>query len=281
MPNDEFSRFQQAISQRRLEAYRKRPSDTNIELLSTYLWNIALSEALYPVLHNFEIALRNSFHDAISRSFNENWLCEADATILSSREVDTVNSTIKKLHEKGKRISTNKLISELTLGFWVSLTYSNYEDMCRKLFKDKDFLPYLPKNLRTTDTISKQFTSVNKLRNKIFHHNPIWNHHSPIWKCGLEGEWDKILEAIEWISPMLYEHTKHISRFPDIHDEGYTIYRELLKKTMPDIIDSSTSDQSPSKPSNQTKSSPSPPRLRTPGQPLQRPQRKTDLTGSS
>ena len=296
MQNDEFFRFVQTISQERLKAYSRNRSDKYIDVLSTYLWNIALSEALYPALHNFEIALRNSFHEAISRAYdNKDWLYEVNKIticektdegkvlyvwnreldkkipyigILHSGEMGEIHKIIAKSREEERPVSTYNLISRLHLGFWVSLTRHNYEEMCRKLFKDTDlFFPHLPKSLRTRQNLSSQFTSANKLRNKIFHHNPIWNHYDKTLKCDLKGEWDKILEAIEWISPMLCENTKRISRFPDIYDggKGHTIYRELLQETMPDIIE---------RPFN-------PPRLRDSCPPLPKPQRKNDLTGSS
>jgi hypothetical protein len=231
LPNYEFLRFQQAISSTRLEAYRRLPSDKNVDLLSTYLWNIALSEALYPVLHNFEISLRNSFHQAISRSFYENWLYKMDSKILHTQEVRVINSAIESLGKKGQTSSTGNLISELNLGFWVSLSYSRYEGKDKlypKLFKDKEFLPHLPTSRRTRKTLSGQFTSIRKLRNQIFHHDPVWN------ESNLKRQYNQTLEAIQWISPILYETTKNLSRFPDVYAQGHTAYVKFLEKIMLD-----------------------------------------------
>lgn len=229
LPNYEFLRFQQAISPKRLETYRNSLSDRNSDLLSTYLWNISLSEALYPVLHNFEIALRNSLYQAISRSFYEDWLCRVDSEILHDNEVKAVRSAIKSLCEKGRSISTGNLVSELNLGFWVSLSYSKYEARDRlypRLFKDKEFLPHIPKSRRTRRTLSEQFTLIKKLRNRVFHHDPIWN------ESNLRRTYDNTLEVIQWISPMLYETTKNLSRFPDVYVQGRTIYTEIVEKTI-------------------------------------------------
>jgi len=228
LPNYEFLRFQQAISPKRLEAYRNLPSDSNLDLLSTYLWNIALSEALYPVLHNFEIALRNSFHQAISRSFYEDWLGTIDSKILHPEEVKFVKSATESLGKKGQSISTGNLISELNLGFWVSLSYVRYEGKNKlypRLFKDKEFLPHLPTILRTRRTLSDRFTSIRKLRNQVFHHDPIWD------KSNLKQAHDNVLEVIQWISPMLYEATKNLSRFPDVYAQRST-HRNILEKVM-------------------------------------------------
>lgn len=230
LPNYEFLRFRQAISPRRLETYRNLQSDKDLDLLSTYLWNIALSEALYPVLHNFEIALRNSFHQAISRAFYEDWLDKLDSKILNYREVENVKYALESLKKKEQSTTTGNLISELNLGFWVSLSYASYEDKDKlypRLFQDKEFLPHLPKSRRTRKTLSAQFTSAQKLRNKIFHHEPIWN------KSNLKQEFDSTLEIIQWISPMLCETTKNMSRFLDIFAQGRNTYRNILEKNIP------------------------------------------------
>ena len=177
LPNTEFLRFQKAVSHERLKSHQRHSLETNTELLSTYMWNIALSEAIYPVLHNFEIAVRNSFYDAISRSFHENWLHEIDAEILLEKEVGIVKNAISSLNKNGKSISKDNLISELNLDFWISLSYSKYErphKLYPKLFRDKDFFPNLPKTNRTRRTLSDRLTLIVKLRNQVFHHNPIW-----------------------------------------------------------------------------------------------------------
>lgn len=57
----------------RLEAYRPVGA-SDLEMMVNYLWNIELSEALYPCLQSFEVALRNSIHASLSDHFqNEFW----------------------------------------------------------------------------------------------------------------------------------------------------------------------------------------------------------------
>lgn len=232
LPNYEFLRFKKAISIKRLNAYKKHTSDDDLDLLSTYLWNIALSEALYPVLHNFEVALRNSFHHTIARSFGEDWLYKEDSKLLNIKEKETVKCAIENLKKKGQNISSDNLISELSLGFWVNLSFAEYEGKDKlypKLFKDKEFLPHLPTTKRTRKTLSSQLNSIRKLRNRIFHHKPIWNERN----LNLKQEYNNTLEVIQWISPILYEMTKTTSRFPEIYLQERTTYSKILEKVIP------------------------------------------------
>jgi Abi-like protein len=227
LPNSEFLRFQQAISQKRLKAHEIHPTETNTDLLSTYLWNIALSEAIYPVLHNFEIAVRNNFYNAISRSFHEDWLHKVDSEILSEKEVDIIKAAIENLKKNDKNISKDNLISELNLGFWIALSYSKYErpnKLYPKLFRDSEFFPHLPKASRTRSTLSDRLTSIVKLRNRIFHHNLICKDKD------LEEKHNGALEVIQWISPMLYEMTKISSRFPEVYSQGRIDAKEAAQR---------------------------------------------------
>lgn len=225
-PNAELIRFQTAISRERLRAHERRSTDNEVDILSTYLWNIALSEAIYPVLHNFELAIRNSFHDAISRSFHKDWLLEVDLSILNEREAKTIETSILKLRKNGKDVSKDNLVSELTLGFWTSLTHRHHErpqNLYPKLFRDPEFLPHIPKKIRTRSTLSDRLTSIGKLRNKIFHHNPIWKDKD------LDRKHNEALEVIHWISPMLYEITKTSSRFSEVYSEGWNEANKTAK----------------------------------------------------
>lgn len=226
-PRYEFERFQKAISTERLESYRKRSSSTEIDLLSTHFWNIDLCESLYPAFHNFEIAWRNSIYQAISRLFNPDWLKRADSQILYDDEIELVDAAISKLSREGRSLSTGSIISELHLGFWVSLSYAKHEDLYRRLFKDKDFLPYLPRQKRKRKTLSNAFNSIRKKRNRVFHHKPIWN------KPHLKKEYyDCVIETIQWMSPIFYEITKNFSRFPEVYSQGRTAYTKSIEDTM-------------------------------------------------
>ena len=64
-PGQVFQRFEQLVSRTRLRPYR-RATPGHEEAVALYLWNVALSEALYPALSFFEIGFRNALHEALS-----------------------------------------------------------------------------------------------------------------------------------------------------------------------------------------------------------------------
>jgi len=205
--------LEKTMSRARLESYRNNNSESYSELIAKHFLNIALSEALYPVLHSFEIAMRNSFYLAIAKISEADWLKNVDLNMLCPLEAQVVNNKKIDLQKKTSLLSNGDLIANLGLGFWTSLTYSRYENenkLYPKLFKDREFFPNLPKQYRTRRKLSQRFSSIHKLRNQISHHECILNRYR------LKSEYDDILEALNWINPLLCETTKSISRFPDV-----------------------------------------------------------------
>jgi hypothetical protein len=54
------------LSADRLDAYHQPGDSDGLDAAARYLWNVALSEALYPALAALEVGLRNNFHDELA-----------------------------------------------------------------------------------------------------------------------------------------------------------------------------------------------------------------------
>ena len=128
---------------------------------------------------------------------------------------------------------TDDIISSLGLGFWTHLSYVKYENnkyenkfkLYPILFTDSNFMPELSKNRRNRKALSDKFGKIHKLRNKIFHHEPIWDYPN------LKQEHDDIIEAIRWISPLLSEITRFSSHFLEAWNNEI-FYTEIVKKQL-------------------------------------------------
>lgn len=226
--------LRRAISHKRLIKYRLSETDREADLLSRYFWNIALSECFYPVLHNYEVALRNHFYQLIANVYGDDWLININIrqNILCIGEEAKVKREIENLKQQRRnkpyRLITDDIISSLGLGFWTNLSYAKYEDKSRLypiLFTDFDFMPKLSRNIRKRKTLSTRFGKIHKLRNTIFHHEPIWDYPN------LKQEHDDILESIRWISPLLSEITRFSSHFLEAWNNEL-FYAEMVKKQL-------------------------------------------------
>ncbi|MDQ3655376.1 MAG: Abi family protein [Chloroflexota bacterium] len=162
------------ISATRLGAYRSQ-GGSDLEMVVNYLWNMELSEALYPCLQTFEIALRNSIHSAFSEHYitelwfdRHNLLEWQKKTLQEARDQLT---TYQKPHEAGR------IVAELPFGFWSSMFNRPYEQVWYAdgaVLLERVF-PHLPRTLRTRKQISQRVERIRRLRNRVFHYEPIWN----------------------------------------------------------------------------------------------------------
>lgn len=228
MQDQLFRQLLPSLSRARLTAYSLTPLDDRLAILTNYLWNITLCEALYPALNLLEVALRNNLSTAIDHTFSPAWLITRDPQVLLPAESATVLQAQQKLQTEGKNpADVGQLIAALTFGFWSSLCNARYErHLWRPLLKDKSaqrVFPALPRHLRTRKTLSVRLELIRRLRNRIFHHEPIWRNRD------LAHQHDQLLETIYWLNPDLRALLPLIDRFPDLYANGHAALRLRLQ----------------------------------------------------
>lgn len=119
----------------------------------------------------------------------------------------------------------DRVIPELTFGFWNSLLDSRYERLpahcldphARPLwpFLLKPVFPHAPRYLRTRAQILTRLNAIRKLRNRVFHHETIWHHPN------LNQVYAEIMEAIDWISPEMEQMIRAVDGFSIVCDINY------------------------------------------------------------
>ncbi len=218
-----------ALSYRRLVSYRISNKESHADMFGNYLWNIALSECFYPLLQSYEITLRNHFDHGIYCLYGEDWLVPTTKAHSFLRDKDK-EKIQKIIQSQDGDLRHNQILSSLNLGFWTALSYREYEHKQKLypvLFKNKDFMPQLPRSWRYREKLSKELGNINQFRNKIFHHEPICNNFK------IKQQHDKILEVIGWMSPIVAEITRNLSRFDEVQksrDRYLQMASELLKE---------------------------------------------------
>lgn len=212
--------IERIISVERLEPYLKHHADNFDNAVEHYKANIEISEAFYPLLSILEIGLRNNFDYQLKRRFaDEIWFENPDFVKIVSRfQIDRVSEARNSILREKKTITTGKVISELSFGFWTSLLDSKFE---KSLWKNLRLaFPNCPKKIRQRKTMSSKFNGVRRLRNRIFHHESItWSIHA------LTNYKREIIEGIDWLDKDLLGWSKDIFRF----DEVINKRKELIR----------------------------------------------------
>jgi hypothetical protein len=222
MQPDLLAALRDALSSDRIDSYRQDQSDTNLDLLERYFWNMALSEALYPALQALEVALRNNIHDAASQLYGTPTWLTRQPTPLYFLEEDQVTTAIGRLQRRRKTVTAGRIVAELNFGFWTSLLDRRYE---RRLWPQilPDVFPNLPRRRRTRHTVSVRMSAMRQLRNRVFHHEPIW-----YWG-NLQQQHRDLGEAIRWLDRALADTVTLVDRFPTVFAQGSSPYRQQIE----------------------------------------------------
>lgn len=236
MNSIDYESLKHFVSVERLKAYEEKLATNDHKVIfQHYLWNIELSKSLYPLLQNIEVALRNAIHKAILDHYSiqieeyhqlrkrvnpfadsnhydgEAWFELPE--LLDHSEKNKVKSTIHYLKKKKSPVTTGKIIAELNFNFWSKLFDSKYEQILwRKIIKQ--VFPHAPSHERTRKSLSLHFNRFTDLRNRIFHHEPIY------YKENLPLLHDQILQIIGWINPDLEKLTLKSDTFEEVYKNG-------------------------------------------------------------
>ena len=193
--------------------------EDNSMLLDKYVYNLKLSEAFYPALSLLEITLRNRICNAIEKLICKDWLIQElnKQNILADKEYQKLLESANKIKKTGKNITNDRLISEMTFGFWIHLFTKSYRP---KLWDKKGFFETVFPNyanngeLRKIAPIQNDLLAILRLRNRIFHHEIIINGN----KTSKE-QYQLVLNTLHLLSDSMESLLQSISRFENIEKQ--------------------------------------------------------------
>ncbi|HEX6368589.1 MAG TPA: hypothetical protein VF006_06645 [Longimicrobium sp.] len=216
-----LDQIRKTVSRDRFDAYRRSGDRDDFDVLARYLWNAMLCEALYPAMQAFEVALRNTLYRAIESAYPAaeadcedvaSWL-DLKVPILHPKEAYRVPDAKSELARRGKQLTVGRLIAELNLNFWRKLLHRPYG--ARAAGASGNFWPRLipaafPAVDRRSNNIARISEAVDEIyvmRNRMFHHEPIFDR--VLQKHGT------LLRVIRWIEPELEVTIREFDRFPE------------------------------------------------------------------
>jgi hypothetical protein len=195
--DEKMNALVRALSPERLGHYAEIISSDRVRQLELYVWNSALSGALYTPIQGLEIVARNFFHHELSNHYGDEWYNNTKIKFIYpyQQKLAQAKETLKK---ENKSFTPSNIISSLSFGFWVGLLTSKYETSLwrtslYKAFANKPAMPFLRKS------VYHDFNLIRNLRNRIAHHEPILrpdlsHHNSRIikmigWFCKETAYW--------------------------------------------------------------------------------------------
>jgi hypothetical protein len=176
----------------RLAPYLAETAGDHARALALYEWNIATSAAVYEALHRFEVGLRNAMdphlcawnasqRDAGSgRSYGTDWLLDPSPLLarLAKRAIDDATPRARRTAARRAASPTvlhADVLAATSLGTWRYLLPDN-DPGRQRLWSDAlhAAFPLLP-HKQTGRTVTAKVESVQRLRNRVAHLEPLLN----------------------------------------------------------------------------------------------------------
>lgn len=189
------------ISEERLEKYLIATGHDKAKAVDLYGWNIQISESFYPLLSATEVCLRNIIAARMIELYGVHWW-DDPAYLTQIRQGKGIVKRAKDRLRRNGRVTSGGMTAELNFGFWSKMLLPHHEAVFWMDFN----VPFsnLPAAV-TYENLSDRCEQVADFRNRVFHHEPIFNR-------DISQEYSQIMELIRWLSPAKEKWIKDYAR---------------------------------------------------------------------
>ena len=220
MKQEFYLEIEKVLTESRLSVYRNIGENIE-EAVSRYLYNVELCRALYTPLHFFEICLRNKIDEALTQHCQKkDWYTIIP---LYDNAIDKLEDVKKRISDGGKTVTHERIISELSLGFWTAFFSKRYSSCAFQSKIIKHSFKNCPKAQKNSTNIQNLMEQIRNLRNRVYHYERIchWN--------DLKDKHNIILECIKWIQPSVFDLVFKMDTFDQVYKHGEMQYLSIIK----------------------------------------------------
>ena len=188
------SLIKQFISEDRFKSYKD---------LGEYSENLVFSQNAYIPLSILEVALRNALNNHLSNKISDIWY---EDDFLTKDSIEKVSQAKSLLIKRRERIDKEKIIAELSFGFWVNLFKKPYDKKLR-INDIKTIFPNLPskdEKLINREILFSKLNHIRNFRNRVFHYEKVLN------KDNYNNINEDVFEIIKYFDNELYTYTKEL-----------------------------------------------------------------------
>ncbi len=197
------------LSRPRYNRYLTATTNDKDRAKRLYHANIRLAQAFHPILSQFEVVLRNTLNIVLSTHFSDpDWIINQKTGFMRDNSLRNshyflrtcVHKTETKLQRRGIPITSGKIISDQTFGFWLAFFLPHHYSLVGG--QPIQIFPNKPAN-ENRASIYDKLDKIKDFRNRV-------NHCEPICFVGHNIDCNDALyirttiyNLIEWIDPNL------------------------------------------------------------------------------
>lgn len=208
------------LTKDRLQRYGSLSQRDIEETFARYMWNMALSEALYPLLNGLEIALRNRVQTTLTKQTGKARWWDPQWSLIEKGDLLQAEKVMRRISREGKNPNVGRVVSGLTLGFWVGMFAPYYERRFWLGYQLRAVFPYAPKVELGCHKIRNKLYRIRYLRNRVFHHEPIWR------LTDLDDTHTDLNNLISWLSADFGRAVSAQDRFGSLRKAGFGPHSE-------------------------------------------------------
>ncbi|MFN4097391.1 MAG: hypothetical protein ACK4GG_11545 [Sphingomonas sp.] len=200
---------ERAISEERFAPYVFASFGENTEALALYELNTRVSASLYGPMQALEVALRNSFHAALTDAYGQWWFDRGDVIWELFQRRRLAEAHLDLVQNK-KLLTPGRVVASLTFGFWTACLANPYDDVLwRRGGLGKTFAAGGAKPKRSH--VNRKLNPLRQIRNRIAHHEPILHFDLPKHHAN-------IVEILGWLNPAVSDWAAAQSPFHNAYD---------------------------------------------------------------
>ncbi|KAA8727977.1 hypothetical protein [Corynebacterium phocae] len=166
-----------------------------------YQWNAEVAAALWPVMHVFEVTVRNAASEAINYVHGPNWAHDVSFQNKLPNPRPGLYNPRKDLRARADHFSTTgKIIPELKMAFWEKMFTARHDNDFWKHYLEQVF-PNTPdlEYYSLRGEIREKYANVRKIRNRLGHHESV----SDPNRFDLHQIFDDMMAVLEWRDPVI------------------------------------------------------------------------------
>ena len=197
------------FSRPRYNRYLNATGNNNERAKKLYNANIRLAQAFHPILSQFEVVLRNNLNISLSIYFSDpEWIINQKSGFMRDNSLRNshyflwtcIQKTETKLTRRAIPITSGKIISDQTFGFWIAFFLSHHYSLVGG--QPIHIFAHKPISENRASIYSK-LDEIKNFRNRVNHCEPIcFNGHTIDCSLALDIR-SKLYSLIKWIDPQL------------------------------------------------------------------------------
>ena len=202
-----YKKLEHFVSLPRLDRFLTACDGSKTKAQELYKANLRVAESFYPIMHLFEIFLRNTINYKLTEYFgNPDWIViekngfMSDVTLKPSKyflkkQIESAEIRVKR---RGGTITAGKIIAEQMLGFWTSLFDTHHYRLLSGSIIH--CFPNRPSDVQRKE-INLKLDKIREFRNRVYHNEPVCFNGNKIDFTEAKEIKKEIFEILSWIDP--------------------------------------------------------------------------------